>query len=205
MDMRLLTRDEVELIWTIDRSEVHHHTYEVHGGQLVRTPNYFEVPGWRPDAAEKMTPVLLDCFDRGGTFLGVFDAESLIGMGVLESERVGRARDQMQLAYLYVSRAYRGRGVGTKLFEAVLPFAREAGARRSTSPPHPPRIRWTSTSIEAACSPLSQTQSCWPLSPRTSTSSICSDTCPLGTVTRVTNSERTTTSTSPARMCRTGC
>ena len=50
-------------------------------------------------------------------------------MGVLESERVGRARDQMQLAYLYVSRAYRGRGVGTKLFEAVLPFAREAGAR----------------------------------------------------------------------------
>jgi GNAT superfamily N-acetyltransferase len=75
-----------------------------------------------------MTPVLLDCFDCGGTFLGVFDANALIGMGVLESERVGRARDQMQLAYLYVSRAYRGRGVGTKLFEAVLPFAREAGA-----------------------------------------------------------------------------
>jgi len=128
MDMRLLTRDEVELIWTIDRSEVHHHTYEVHGGQLVRKPNYFEVPGWRPDAPEKMTPVLLDCFDRGGTFLGVFDAKALIGMGVLECERVGRAKDQMQLAYLYVSHAYRGRGVGTQLFEAVLPFAREAGA-----------------------------------------------------------------------------
>jgi hypothetical protein len=44
MDMRLLMRDEVDLIWTIDRSEVHHHTYEVHGGQLVRKPNYFEVP-----------------------------------------------------------------------------------------------------------------------------------------------------------------
>ena len=128
MDMRLLMRDEVDLIWTIDRSEVHHHTYAVRGGQLVRKPNYFEVPGWRPDAPEKMTPVLLDCFDCGGTFLGVFDAKALIGMGVLESERVGRARDQMQLAYLYVSRAYRGRGVGTKLFEAVLSFAREAGA-----------------------------------------------------------------------------
>jgi len=128
MDMRLLTRNEVELIWTIDRSEVHRHTYEVREGQLVRTANYFEVPGWRTDAPERMTPVLLDCFDRGGTFLGVFDAKALIGMGVLESERVGRARDQMQLAYLYVSRTYRGRGVGTKLFEAVLPFAREAGA-----------------------------------------------------------------------------
>ncbi len=128
MEMRLLTRDEVELIWTLDRSEVHHHIYELRGGQLVRTPKYFEIPGWGPDAAEKVTPVLLDCFDRGGTFLGVFEAEALIGMGVLESARVGRASDQMQLAYLYVSRADRGRGVGMQLFEAAVSFAREAGA-----------------------------------------------------------------------------
>lgn len=128
MDLRLLTRDEVELIWTIDRSEVHHHTYEVHGGRLVRMPKYFEIPGWRPDAAEKMTPVLLDCFDRGGTFLGVFEAGALVGMGVLESARVGRASDQMQLAYLYVSRACRGQGVGTQLFDAAASCAREAGA-----------------------------------------------------------------------------
>jgi hypothetical protein len=107
--MRLLTRDEVELIWTIDRSEVHHYTYELREGELVRVPNYFEVPGWRPDAAAKETPVLLDRFDRGGTFVGVFDAEALIGMSVLESARVGRGDDQMQLAYLYVSRTYRRR------------------------------------------------------------------------------------------------
>lgn len=129
MQLRLLKRDEVELIWTIDRSEVHHHVYELRGGQLVRTPKYFEIPGWRPDAVEKETPALLDSFDRGGTFLGVFDAETLIGIGVLESARVGRGRDRMQLAYLYVSRPYRGRGVGTQLFDAAASFAREAGAR----------------------------------------------------------------------------
>jgi predicted N-acetyltransferase YhbS len=128
VQLRPLTRDEVELIWTIDRSEVHHHIYELRGGQLVRTPRYFEIPGWRPGAAEKETPVLLDCFDRGGTFFGVFDAEALVGMAVLESARVGRASDQIQLAYLYVSRAYRGRGVGTQLFEAAVSFAREADA-----------------------------------------------------------------------------
>jgi len=127
--MRPLTRDEVELIWTIDRSEVHHYTYEVREGELVRVPNYFEVPGWRPDAAAKETPVLLDGFDRGGTFVGVFAAQALIGMSVLESARVGRRRDQIQLAYLYVSRMYRGRGVGVQLFEAAVSFAREAGAR----------------------------------------------------------------------------
>lgn len=137
MQMRLLTRHEVELIWTIDRSEVHHHTYELRGGRLVRTPNYFEIPGWKPDAVEQ-TPVLLDCFDRGGTFLGVFDAEALIGRGVVERARIGRASDQMQLAYLYVSRAYRGRGVGMQLFETAVSFAREAGANAlyvSATPP----------------------------------------------------------------------
>jgi predicted N-acetyltransferase YhbS len=128
MNMRRLRRDEVELIWTIDRSEVHHHTYELRGAQLVRKPNYFEVPGWRSDAAEKETPGLLDCFDRGGIFLGMFEAGTLIGMSVLESARVGRAGDQMQLTYLYVSRADRGRGVGTELFDAAVACAREAAA-----------------------------------------------------------------------------
>jgi len=126
--MRRLRRDEVTLLWTIDRSEVHHHTYVVRNRQLVRTPNYFEVPGWRADAAEKETPVLLTCFDRGGAFLGVFDAEELIGMAVVDSRPVGRAGDQVQLANLYVSRAFRGRGVGMRLFEAALDCAREFGA-----------------------------------------------------------------------------
>jgi len=38
MNLRLLTRDEVELIWTIDRSEIHTHIYKLSEGQLVRTP-----------------------------------------------------------------------------------------------------------------------------------------------------------------------
>jgi GNAT superfamily N-acetyltransferase len=127
MQLRRLRRDEVELIWTIDRSEVHHHIYELHDGQLVRTARYFEIPGWRPGAAEEETPALLDSFDRGGIFLGVFDGDALIGVSVLQSARVGRAGDQMQLGYLYVSRAYRGRGVGSQLFDAAVSFARDAG------------------------------------------------------------------------------
>ena len=87
------------------------------------------------------------------TFVGVFDAEALIGMSVLESARVGRDRDQMQLASLYVSRPNRGRGIGTQLFEAA--GVRSHGKptrRRSTSHPYPPRTPSTSTSIEAVSS-----------------------------------------------------
>jgi predicted N-acetyltransferase YhbS len=128
MNLRPLTRNEIELIWTIDRSEVHHHVYEVRDGELVRVPRYFDIPGWRSDAMERETPGLLDCFDRGGTFLGLLDGQLLVGVGVLESALVGRTSDQMQLAYLYVSRTYRGRGIGTRLFEAAVSIARAAGA-----------------------------------------------------------------------------
>jgi hypothetical protein len=175
MQLRLLTRDEVELIWTIDRSEVHHHIYELREGQLVRTPKYFEIPRWRPDAVAKETPVLLDCFDRGGTFLGVFDGEALIGMGVVESARVGRASDQMQLAYLYVSRAFAGAASGCSSSTRRCPSHARPARTHSTYPPHPPRTPSTSTSIEAAYSRLSPTQGSWRPSPTTSTSSVRSD------------------------------
>jgi GNAT superfamily N-acetyltransferase len=127
--MRPLTRDEVELIWTIDRSEVHDHVYELRDGELVRVPSYFEIPGWRPGTAEAEMPGLLDCFDRGGSFLGMFENGEVAGVAVVDSARVGRARDPIQLSYLYVSRTYRGRGVGTRLFDAAASIAREAGAK----------------------------------------------------------------------------
>ena len=174
--MRLLRRDEVELIWTIDRSEVHYHIYELREGQLVRTPGYFEVPGWRRDAAEKDTPLLLDCFDRGGTFLGVFDAGALIGIGVVESARVGPAGDQMQLAYLYVSRAWRRRGVGMQLFEAAASVARKGGAK-AVYVSSAPTENTVDFYLNRGCvlARPSPTPGFSPRSPTTSTSSIDSD------------------------------
>jgi hypothetical protein len=40
--------------------------YRFENGTLVLRPHHFDVPGWPPGAAEKSTPILLDCFDRGG-------------------------------------------------------------------------------------------------------------------------------------------
>ncbi len=126
---RLLARDEIETIWTIDRSEVHHHVYRVQHGELVLTPAYFNIPGWAPGMAEEETPRLHACFDRGGAFLGTFDHDHLVGAAVVDTGPLGEARDQVQLRELYVSRAYRGQGVGTHLFEAARHVARAQGAR----------------------------------------------------------------------------
>jgi GNAT superfamily N-acetyltransferase len=123
--IRALIRDEIELIWAIDRSEVHHRIYKVVNGLLILVPAYFEIPGWHPRMVENDRPRLYECFDRGGTFLGSFDDDSLNGVSVVDTNPVGSKPDCLQLLYLYVSRSARGQGIGSTLFAAA---AEAAGA-----------------------------------------------------------------------------
>jgi hypothetical protein len=73
---RNLLREEIAQIWNIDRGEVIDNIYRFENGTLVLRPHHFDVPGWPPGAAEKSTPILLDCFDRGGLFHGAFGAQN---------------------------------------------------------------------------------------------------------------------------------
>lgn len=127
---RELLREEIPRVWSIDRSEVIDNIYHVEKGTLVLRPQHLDVPGWPPGEAEKYTPLLLDCFDRGGWFHGAFDDAKLVGVVVLESKRIGKHQDQLQLKFLHVSRSYRNRGLGKQLFELARAVARERGARR---------------------------------------------------------------------------
>jgi predicted N-acetyltransferase YhbS len=127
---RNLLREEVELVWDIDRSEVIDNIYRFENGVLVLRPEHHDVSGWPPGEAEKYTPILLDCFDRGGWFHGAFDREDLIGAVVLENQRIGKSNDQLQLKFLHVSNSYRNRGLGKQLFELAKAASREKGARR---------------------------------------------------------------------------
>jgi predicted N-acetyltransferase YhbS len=127
---RKLLREEIKQVWNIDRSEVVDNIYHLEKGTLVLRPQHFDVRGWPPGEAEKYMPILLDCFDRGGWFHGVFDDAELVGAVVLESKRIGQRKDQLQLKFLHVSNSYRNRGLGTELFELAKATARERGVRR---------------------------------------------------------------------------
>jgi predicted N-acetyltransferase YhbS len=107
MLIRPLTRDETVIIWTIDRSEVHHHVYHVQHGELVLTSAYFSIPGWAPRQGEEETPQLYACFDCGGTSLSMFNNDQLVGVAVVDTVPLGEAHDHVQLKELYVSRTYR--------------------------------------------------------------------------------------------------
>ena len=123
-------RPEVEQVWTIDRAEVIDNIYYFENGTLLLRPEHYAMQGWPPGEAEKYTPLLIDCFDRGGWFYGVFDDAKLIGVAILEGRFIGKDQDQLQLKFLHVSKAYRHMGVGKRLFELARATARERGAKR---------------------------------------------------------------------------
>ena len=130
MKIRELERQEIRDIWSIDRAEVIERIYYLEDDELVLKPEHYDVQGWPPGEPERYGPILLDCFDRGGTFYGAFNGETLIGVMVLESSFMGRDEDQLQLKFLHVSRRYRKTGLGRRLFEKAVARAREFGARR---------------------------------------------------------------------------
>jgi predicted N-acetyltransferase YhbS len=120
----------VERVWTIDRREIVENVYYLEDGELVLRPETYDMQGWPPGEQELYTPILQDCFDRGGEFLGVFGETELIGVAVLDSKFIGGAKDQLQLKVLHVSFGWRGRGLGRVLFEQAVERARELSARQ---------------------------------------------------------------------------
>lgn len=126
---RELLRDEVERVWEIDRSEVIENIYYPEGDGLVLKPEYYNMTGWPPGEAKLYTPLLLDCFDRGGWFHGLFDEDRLIGVVILDNKFIGGRKDLLQLKFLHVSSAYRKQGLGDRLYDLAKEHAQKQGAK----------------------------------------------------------------------------
>ena len=130
MNIRLLQREEIPLIWQIDRREVIENIYTLESGKLVLKPDYFDMQDWPPGEAEHYTPILMDCYDRGGMFWGVFENNQLVGVAILEDRFIGSQRDTLQLKFLHVSRDYRNCGLGSTLFKMAVEEAKALGAKK---------------------------------------------------------------------------
>jgi len=130
MRIRELTREELPDLWKIDRTELVNHVYHHRDGELVLVPEFYDTRGWPPGEAEHQEPLLLDCLDAGGTGIGAYENDALIGAAVLESRFIGPDRDRLQLKFLHVGQQHRQSGLGRTLFERAATKAKELGARR---------------------------------------------------------------------------
>ncbi len=128
INQRPLARDEIELVWSIDRSEVIDSIYYLDHGDLKLRSEHYDMKGWPPGEAEKYTPILIACYDHGGWFYGLFDDDILFGVAVLANEFIGNNGDLLQLKFLHVSTEYRHQGWGQQLFELARVEAVRRGA-----------------------------------------------------------------------------
>lgn len=130
MEIRELQQNELNLIWTIDRSEFIENVYRFRDGRLILEPHHFNVTGWLPDMPEQYKPILAECFERGGVFYGAFEDETLVGISVLDNAFLGLNKDQLQLKFLYTNQSHRKRGLGRKLFTKAADAAKALNARK---------------------------------------------------------------------------
>lgn len=134
---RQLHGDEIDQIWSIDRREVIDNLYKIDNGKLVLYPEHYDMQDWPPGEAQIYAPLLVDCYQRGGWFEGIFDEDRLVAVAILDSKFIGEQKDMLQLKFLHVSRDYRDQGLGRQLFEKAKAVAHQKGAKKlyiSTTP-----------------------------------------------------------------------
>lgn len=129
VEIRDLERTELSRIGEIDRTERIGVLFEQHGIELVARQGSWNASAWDPEghgehSVDAQHRALAHYADAGGIGRGAFSGGRLVGIGVV----VPHIRPAIaQLAYLHVSRDFRGVGVGTRLCADLEVVARRAG------------------------------------------------------------------------------
>ena len=130
MDTRTLKREEIEKVREIHRSEIVLQDYIMEDGQLTLRDVFYDIKGWDPSELEESIKHLYDIYDRNGTLLGVFDGNKLAAVSALDSEFIGREKDQLQLYFHHVDSQYRHKGIGGTLLKQIKETAKRFGAKK---------------------------------------------------------------------------
>jgi len=130
VETRILKREEIEKVRNIDRSEIIEQDYYFKDGQLALENVFYDIKGWDPSELEQSIKHLYDIYDRNGTLLGAFDGNKLVAISALDSEFIGRKKDQLQLYFHHVDSHYRHSGIGGKLLKKMMERAKKLGAKK---------------------------------------------------------------------------
>ncbi len=130
-EVRTLGLDDLRLIANIDRSEHVEVEFAVRNGKLVERPvSMTDIPSWDPVGTGPYSIAAQIAFCEpliagGASFFGAFDVAEVLGLAVVD---VSFEPSIAWLAFLYVSRPFRGRGVASALWDAAVAAAADANA-----------------------------------------------------------------------------
>jgi GNAT superfamily N-acetyltransferase len=127
--VRDLARSELSRVGEIDRTERIDVRFEQHGTELVARRGSWSASAWDPHghgdySVDAKLVALVHYADAGGIARGGFSGGRLVGVGVV----VPHIRPAIaQLAFLHVSRDFRGAGLGGRLSAELELLARRGG------------------------------------------------------------------------------
>lgn len=124
--VREMEPGEFEKVREIDVSETGDMVYSWRNGRLMEMPHEWQRRPWSEERCLAIAAGKEKIAGEGGTVLGAFDDERLVGEAVL----VPHLTETMaQLESLHVSSDYRRQGVARQLVDEVIRRAKEAGAQ----------------------------------------------------------------------------
>ena len=133
IEYRELAQRDLDGLRQIDRSDFSPSTYCVRHGELILENREFRHTGFAPEEWERLVRKFSAELEKGATYLfGAFDGTVLVGISGLEADRFcGPARDMLNMGPMWVTAAYRRRGIGRELLEMTRQKARDIdlGAR----------------------------------------------------------------------------
>lgn len=124
----ILSRQQLDQLWEIDRSEIIDTLYRLDNGQLRAYREYYDVRGWDPHDRQVYTPIHEACYDRGGIFR-LFDDEQMIAAAALDTLPRGMNGELRQLLFFMSGRESAARAGAATVSVCPAPAARNGGVR----------------------------------------------------------------------------
>lgn len=121
--------DDSYKIHDIDRSETIELIYKCKNGILEEIQAGHECPNWKEDDYAEIILRYEYELKNGGTAMGAFDGDKLVGFGVLAHQFRGKENNRLQIDLMYVTREYRRQGIGSRILDALSKAAVEKGAK----------------------------------------------------------------------------
>ena len=128
MEYRVLSRAEISKLVDVDRTETVDSVYSIRDGKLCLEKEQWDFQDWSVSEKQQRIAELHKQHDSGDTLFGAFDGTTLAGVAVIGQHALPKAVGRFNLAGLWVSHKYRGRGIGKSLVSLVINKARELGA-----------------------------------------------------------------------------